>query len=68
MENDKILLALGRLEGKMDALITNGRQQSEATREHDTRLRKLETSKAALVGICSVAAFVISMAVSSFSQ
>lgn len=49
-----ILLALGRLEGKVDALIA---QQSRTQSELDAlekRLRILEGSKALLLGACTM--------------
>lgn len=63
MQNDEILLALGRLEGKMDSLMKNSHLQTELMREHDLRLRRLETSKATMLGMSSALAFIVSSAV-----
>lgn len=63
-----ILLALGRLEGKVDALIS---QQSKLQAELETlelRMCALERSKAALIGGSAVVATAASYVVSLFSH
>lgn len=65
VEDREILIALGRLEGKVDALIATSKVLNENLNLHDQRIRALEGSKAMLVGICSFAAAVISLFVSS---
>lgn len=49
MDNE-ILIALGRLEGKVDALITRQSLHDEELDRHDKRLRELEQSKSWLIG------------------
>lgn len=66
MQNEEILLALGRLEGKVDALIKSTNLQTDVLKEHDSRIRVLETSKATIIGVCSVVAFVVSSVISTF--
>ncbi len=49
----EIMLALGRLEGKVDALITQQRRTQEDIDNLEHRVRTLEGSKALLVGVCT---------------
>ena len=64
MDNE-ILIALGRLEGKVDALIARQAIHDEELDRHDKRLRDLEQSRAWVLGaaavIGAVAALVINM-------
>ena len=64
MDNE-ILIALGRLEGKVDALIARQAIHDEELDRHDKRLRDLEQSKAWMLGAAAVigaaAAFIINM-------
>ena len=48
--NEEILMALGRLEGKVDSLITTQAVHNEELARHDKRLRELEQSKSWLLG------------------
>ena len=52
--NDELFLALGRLEGKMDALIQMQHVQQEEIKEHDKRLRSLEHSRGAFLGAAAL--------------
>lgn len=57
MDPDKeILLTLGRLEGKVDSLISQQSRLQVEIEDLDTRIRTLEGSKAFLVGACGVVA------------
>jgi hypothetical protein len=58
---DDITFILGRLEGKVDSLLTIYRQQSVEISEHDSRLRKLEAYKAYLIGITVAVATIASL-------
>ena len=49
MDND-ILMALGRLEGKVDCLIQGQEAQGEKLNAHDERIRALEHYKAWIMG------------------
>tara|TARA_Y100001938_G_scaffold150784_1_gene243432 strand:- start:765 stop:980 length:216 start_codon:yes stop_codon:yes gene_type:complete len=64
MDNE-ILIALGRLEGKVDALITRQAIHDEELDRHDKRLRELEQSRAWILGaaavIGAIAAFLVNM-------
>ena len=48
--NEELLLALGRLEGKVDSLITRQAIHDEELDRMDTRLRNLENSRSWLMG------------------
>ena len=61
MEDGEILLALGRLEGKVDALIATSKIMNENLTSHDQRIRELEGSKSMLIGVCSVVAIIVSL-------
>ncbi len=50
MDSD-ILVALGRLEGKVDSLIQGQAAQGEKLNAHDKRIRDLEQSKAWFYGV-----------------
>jgi len=55
METDnQILVALGRLEGKVDALITRQALHDEDIQRLDTRLRQLEQGRSWLLGAAAV--------------
>tara|TARA_R100000388_G_C7191422_1_gene133732 strand:+ start:164 stop:373 length:210 start_codon:yes stop_codon:yes gene_type:complete len=61
--NNEILLALGRLEGKVDSLISRQKLVDEELDRHETRLRNLEQSRSWLLGaaavVGAVAAFLV---------
>lgn len=52
--NEEILLALGRLEGKVDAMMTSLRLQEQELKSLDKRIRELEQSKAWMLGAAAV--------------
>lgn len=52
--NEELLLALGRLEGKMDALIQMQHMQQEDIKLHDERIRSLEHSRGTFLGASAV--------------
>ena len=66
--SNELLLSLGRLEGKMDALISITSQHNEMIQKHDERLRELETSRSALIGAVAILSTAISAAVAYFSR
>lgn len=59
---ETLFLTLGRLEGKVDTLLTLQKVQEEQIKEHDQRLRSLEHSKAFLMGISAVIGASVSIA------
>lgn len=52
--NDELFLALGRLEGKMDALIQMQKVQQEELKTHDERIRILEHARGTFLGAAAV--------------
>tara|TARA_R100000951_G_C2622571_1_gene174991 strand:- start:497 stop:724 length:228 start_codon:yes stop_codon:yes gene_type:complete len=52
--NNGLMLALGRLEGKVDALISVQRSQDESIGRLEKRLRTLEGSRSWLLGAAAV--------------
>lgn len=61
--NEEILLALGRLEGKVDSMMTSLRIQQEELQRLDVRIRHLEQSKAWLLGAAAVISFLSGLVV-----
>ena len=60
MDNE-ILIALGRLEGKVDALITRQAVHDEALNRHDKRIRNLEQSKSWILGAAAMVGGLVSL-------
>lgn len=62
-DNDQnLLLLIGRLEGKLDALIQSSHRQSGQIVEIEARLMKLEASRAWMVGAASVISILATLA------
>lgn len=61
--NTELLLALGRLEGKVDSLIASDSHHVESFTKHDERLRILENQRSALLGAVSVVSAAVSAGV-----
>ena len=59
-----ILIALGRLEGKVESLIHLQRSHAEEMERMDKRVRTLEQGRAALVGAAAVVSAVFATIVS----
>jgi len=65
MENSRdILIALGRLEGKVESLITMQQHHNEELGRMDKRLRILEQGKSAILGVAAVVGSLAAAAVS----
>ena len=64
----EIMLAIGRLEGKVDTLIQLQRMQEEQIKNHEDRLRQLEHSKSYAMGIAAAIGAVISTATTLLSK
>ena len=62
MDNE-ILIALGRLEGKVDALIARQALLDQEIEKLDHRLRSLEQSKSWVVGAAAAGGAILSMSV-----
>lgn len=52
--NEELLIALGRLEGKVDSLITRQALYDQEMDKFDQRLRSVENSRSWLVGAAAV--------------
>jgi len=68
MDDREILLGLGRLEGKVDALLQGMKVLQKDLEELEGRIRELETSKSFLLGATGVIASGVSMLVSYLSN
>jgi len=49
--SEDVTFILGRLEGKVDSLLTISRQQSADLTKHDERIRRLENYKSYVIGL-----------------
>lgn len=56
--NEEVLIALGRLEGKVDAMMTSLRVQEQELKVLDKRIRELENSRAWMLGAAAVIAMI----------
>ena len=63
-----ILLALGRLEGKVDALIAQQLRTQDTIEELDRRVRLLENSRTLILGGRTALATIASLVVSYYKQ
>lgn len=63
--NEEILLALGRLEGKVDAMMSSLRIQEQELKVLEKRIRELEQSRAWMLGaaavISAIAGFIVKL-------
>lgn len=61
--NEEILLALGRLEGKVDSMMTSLRVQEQELKVLEKRIRELENNRAWMLGaaavISAIAGFIV---------
>jgi len=53
-EQHDLLLAIGRLEGKVDSILATMRQHGEEIDRIDNRVRRLEQSKSWMLGAAAV--------------
>tara|TARA_X000001388_G_scaffold74629_1_gene67961 strand:+ start:867 stop:1076 length:210 start_codon:yes stop_codon:yes gene_type:complete len=61
--NEEILVALGRLEGKVDALITRQSLIDEELSRQEKRIRSLEQSKSWVLGAAAMVGAAVSLLV-----
>ncbi len=59
--NEEILVALGRLEGKVDALITRQSLIDEQIGRQEKRIRALEQSKSYVIGAAAMVGAAVSL-------
>ncbi len=62
-DNDTIFLHLGRLEGKVDAILSNQTLTAEQLKDQDKRIGKLEHHHSWFLGASAVVASVVATAV-----
>jgi len=67
-QDQDLLVAIGRLEGKMDALIAITNVHNDMIQKQDERLRELEQSRSALIGAVAILSTAISAAVAWLSN
>ena len=67
-KRNELFLSLGRLEGKMDALINLCNTHGEALEKHDERIRELEASRSSLIGAVAILATAISAGVAYLTR
>ena len=59
--NEEFLIAIGRLEGKMDSLLQMHKSQQETLQSHDERIRSLESHKSAMIGAAAIVGGIVSV-------
>ena len=59
--NDELFLTLGRLEGKVDALIQMQRMQEDQIKNHEERLRDLEHVRSFSMGFAAMIGAAVSI-------
>lgn len=64
---EEVLIALGRLEGKVDAMMSSLRIQEQELKRMDERVRHLEQSKAWLLGAAAIISFLAGLVVKLIS-
>jgi hypothetical protein len=64
--NDELFLALGRLEGKMDSIITTMAVHAEELQRLEGRIRTLEQSRSYFLGAAAIAGAAASFVISYF--
>jgi hypothetical protein len=62
-DTPEIMLAIGRLEGKVDALLQMQRIQEDQIKLHEERIRDLEHSKSFTLGIAATVGAIVSFSV-----
>lgn len=62
--NDEILIAIGRLEGKVDSLLQMQQSHSEELDRHEARIRSLEAHRSTVLGAAGIIGGLISFATS----
>jgi hypothetical protein len=62
-DTPEIMLAIGRLEGKVDALLQMQRIQEDQIKIHEERIRDLEHSKSFTMGIAATVGAIVSFSV-----
>jgi hypothetical protein len=66
MQDDNLFLHLGRLEGKVDAILTNQTQMNKRLDEHDLRLGVLERYRSWQLGVSAAIAALAALLIEGF--
>jgi hypothetical protein len=66
--NDELFLAIGRLEGKVDSLLSMQGHQQEQIKDHDNRLRELEHARSFIIGGAGAVSAAVSLLIHLFSK
>tara|TARA_R100001224_G_C4026230_1_gene151082 strand:- start:2106 stop:2318 length:213 start_codon:yes stop_codon:yes gene_type:complete len=66
--SNEILLALGRLEGKVDSLVARQKVVDDELDKHESRLRSLEQGKSWMLGAAAVVGALVSYLFKGFSN
>ncbi len=64
--NEELFLHLGRLEGKVDAILSNQTLMANQLDDHDESIGKLEQHRAWFLGASAVVASVVATAIGFF--
>tara|TARA_Y100001973_G_C5205554_1_gene341260 strand:- start:3330 stop:3542 length:213 start_codon:yes stop_codon:yes gene_type:complete len=66
--SNEILLALGRLEGKVDSLVARQKVIDDELDKHESRLRSLEQGKSWMLGAAAAVGALVSYLFKGFSN
>ena len=66
--DDQILLALGRLEGKVDSLVSRQKVIDDELDKHESRLRSLEQGRSWMLGAAAAVGAFVSLVVKGFAN
>jgi prefoldin subunit 5 len=64
----EVMLAIGRLEGKLDSLLQMRQQQQQEIKELDARVRTLENAKALIIGGAGVVSGTVTLFLNYFNK
>lgn len=69
MQSDhEVMLAIGRLEGKLDSLLQMRAQQQQELKELDSRVRHLEHARAFIIGGAGAVSAAVSLILNLFHK
>ena len=66
--HDELFLVIGRLEGKVDSLLSMQGHQQDQLKNHDSRLRLLEHARGQIMGYAAAVGAGMSILVNYFSK
>lgn len=64
----EMMLAIGRLEGKVDTLIQLQRIQEDQIKSHDERIRELEHSRSFIFGMAALIGAIASAGITALTK